>query len=575
MLLERDVARALVEAGALDEKRFEDLSRFASDTGMTLKEALIQQGGIEEHAVLEAFSKALGAAFQDDLSKASVPREFVEKVPLTFAHAHNCVAVGKHGSAYMVAISDPADIFALDNVALALGGPALALFALRSEVAGLIDRAYHEKRDIVEEAMDELGAEGLIDSAALASRSEDVLDVAHKPPIIKLVNLILQRALRQRASDVHLQPYEDRLQVRYRIDGILYDRLVIPKSVQEAVISRVKVMGRMDIAEKRLPQDGRASVKLADREVDLRIASVPTAYGERIVMRLLDKGARIYELHELGLSTEDLARFEKLIGYTHGIVLVTGPTGSGKSTTLYAAIQKLNRAEKNIITIEDPIEYQLRGVSQIQVGGKGLTFATGLRHVLRQDPDIIMVGEIRDEETARIAVQAALTGHLVFSTLHTNDASGAVTRLLDIGVEPYLAASSVLAVMAQRLVRTICPHCREAYRADQEALREIGLEVKDLSGGLAYRGKGCEECMDTGYLGRTGIYELLMVDESVRRGILERRSANEIKAEALRLGLVTLRQDGAAKVAGGVTTIDEVMRETQTDAYDNGAGDQP
>jgi general secretion pathway protein E len=471
-----------------------------------------------------------------------------------------------------VAISDPADIFALDNVALALGEPAVAVLAPRTEVAGLIDRAYHEKKDIVEEAMDELGAEGLIDSAALASRSEDVLDVAHKPPIIRLVNLILSRALRQRASDVHLQPYEDRLQVRYRIDGILYDRLVIPKSVQEAVISRVKVMGRMDIAEKRLPQDGRATVKVADREVDLRISSVPTSYGERIVLRLLDKGARVYELGELGLSPWDYQRFEKLIDYTHGIILVTGPTGSGKSTTLYAAIQKLNGAEKNIITIEDPIEYQLRGVSQIQVGGKGLTFATGLRHVLRQDPDIIMVGEIRDDETARIAVQAALTGHLVFSTLHTNDAAGSVTRLLDIGVEPYLAASAVLAVMAQRLVRTICPHCRESFRPEPEALAEIGLEAKDLPDGVAYRGKGCAECLETGYLGRSGIYELLVVDENVRLGIIERQSANAIKAEAVKGGLITLRADGASKVARGLTTIDEVLRQTQTDAFDNGTG---
>ena len=572
MSLQEDVAEALACGGALDKKRFEDLSRFACDTGLTLKEALVQQGGLDEGAVLEAFARALSVDFQADLSKVAVPREFLEKVAISFARGHNCVAVGKRGSAYVVAISDPCDIFALDNVALSLGAPSLVLLAPRTEVAGLIDRAYHEKKDIVEEAIDELGAEGLIDSAALASRSEDVLDVAHKPPIIRLVNLILSRALHQRASDVHLQPYEERLQVRYRIDGILYDRLVIPKSVQEAVISRVKVMGRMDIAEKRLPQDGRDTVKVADREVDLRISSVPTQYGERIVLRLLDKGARVYELEELGLSSRDLERFEKLITYSHGIILVTGPTGSGKSTTLYAALQRLNGAEMNIITIEDPIEYQLRGVSQIQVGGKGLTFATGLRHVLRQDPDVIMVGEIRDEETARIAVQAALTGHLVFSTLHTNDAAGSVTRLLDIGVDPYLAASSVLAVLAQRLVRTICPGCREPYKPEPEALAEIGLEAKNLPEGLAYRGRGCGECMHTGYWGRTGIYELLIVDEPARLGILGRNSASAIKAEALKAGLITLRSDGASKVARGVTTIDEVLRQTQADALDNGTG---
>jgi len=572
MALEQEVSRALAAKGVVDERRFDELLRFACDTGMTLKEALVQQGGAEEKRVLEAFAEALGVSYNGDLSKAVVPREFIEKVPLAFARGHNCVAVGREGAAYVVATSDPADVFSLDNVALAVGAPALPLLSPRSEVAGLIDRAYHEKRDIVEEAMDELGAEGLIDSAALAGRSEDVLDVAHKPPIIRLVNLILSRALRQRASDVHLQPYEDRLQVRYRIDGILYDQLVIPKSVQEAVISRVKVMARMDIAEKRLPQDGRASIKVADREVDLRISSVPTSGGERIVLRLLDKGARLYELSDLGLADHDFQRFKKLIEFSHGIILVTGPTGSGKSTTLYSALQQLNRAEKNVITIEDPIEYQLRGISQIQVGGKGLTFATGLRHVLRQDPDVIMVGEIRDDETARIAVQAALTGHLVFSTLHTNDSAGAVTRLLDIGVEPYLAASSIIAVMAQRLVRCICPHCKEPYVPEPEALREIGLSSDSLEDGKVYKGRGCAECMETGYLGRTGIYELLIVDEIVRSGILNRRSANDIKADAVKRGLVTLRADGATKVTEGQTSIEEVLRQTQTDAIENGTG---
>jgi len=569
MAMETGVGRLMIEEGLLDRKRFEELSRFAADTGLTLKQALLEQGGLDERAVLRAFAAALGVDFRADLSRAAVPRTFLDEVPVAFAREHTCVAVGRQGAAYLVATSDPADIFALDNIARRLDAPTLPVLAPRGEVAGLIDRAYHEKRGIVEEAMDELGEEGLIDSAARASRSEDVLDVARKPPIIRLVNLILSRALRQRASDVHLQPCEDRLQVRYRIDGVLYDRILIPKSVQEAVISRVKVMGRMDIAEKRLPQDGRASIKVADREVDIRISSVPTEFGERIVMRLLDKGSRLYTLEELGLARREERRFQKLIEFSHGIILVTGPTGSGKTTTLYAALQRLNRSEKNVMTIEDPIEYQLRGVSQIQIGGKGLTFAMGLRHVLRQDPDVIMVGEIRDEETAKIAVQAALTGHLVFSTLHTNDAPGAVTRLLDIGVEPYLVASSVIAVMAQRLVRVICPHCRESYRPREEALAEIGLTAADLPEGLVWRGAGCSECMETGYLGRTGIYELLVLDEGVRTAVIERSSATSIKAGAVRRGLVTLRSDGARKVAEGVTTIEEVLRQTQTDSLES------
>ena len=572
MAMETPVGRLMIKDGLLDQRRFEELSRFAADTGLTLKQALVEQGGLEEATVLKAFAAALGVEFQADLARTGVPQAFLDGVPVAFAREHNCVAVGLRGAAFLIATSDPAGIFALDNVALRLGAPTIAVLVPRGEVASLIDRAYHEKRGIVEEAMDDLGEEGLIDSAARVSRSEDVLDVARKPPIIRLVNLILSRALRQRASDVHLQPFEDRLQVRYRIDGVLYDRTVIPKSVQEAVISRVKVMGRMDIAEKRLPQDGRASIKVADREVDLRISSVPTEFGERIVLRLLDKGSRLYTLEELGLPGREEKRFQKLIEFSHGIILVTGPTGSGKTTTLYAALQRLNRSEKNIITIEDPIEYQLRGISQIQTGGKGLTFAMGLRHILRQDPDVIMVGEIRDEETAKTAVQAALTGHLVFSTLHTNDAPGAVTRLLDIGVEPYLVASSVVAVMAQRLVRVICPHCREAYRCEPEALAEIGLSIADLADGVAYRGAGCVECMQTGYLGRTGIYELLAIDEEVRSAVLERSSATGIKADAVRRGLVTLRADGARKFAEGVTTIEEVFRQTQTDSLE-GAGE--
>ncbi len=395
MSLEQAVSRALVSRGVVDERRFDELSRFAADSGMTLTEALVQQGGVEERRLLEAYGEILGVDFSGDLSKAVVPSEFVEKVPVGFARGHNCIAIGRQGSSYLVAACDPADIYALDNVAQAVGAPVLAVLAPRSEVAALIDRIYQEKRDIVEEAMDELGAEGLIDSAALAGRSEDVLDVAHKPPIIRLVNLILTRALRQRASDVHLQPYEDRLQVRYRIDGILYDRLVIPKSVQEAVISRVKVMGRMDIAEKRMPQDGRASIKVSDREVDLRISSVPTAFGERIVLRLLDKGGRLYELASLGLGRTDYDRFHKLIQFSHGIILVTGPTGSGKTTTLYSVLQKINRAEKNIITIEDPIEYHLRGISADSGRRQGADLRDGAsprrapgprRHHGRRDP---------------------------------------------------------------------------------------------------------------------------------------------------------------------------------------------
>jgi general secretion pathway protein E len=372
-----------------------------------------------------------------------------------------------------------------------------------------------------------------------------------------------------RASDVHIQPFEDKLQVRYRIDGILYDMMTPPKKIQDAIISRVKVMGKMDIAERRLPQDGRATIKLGDGEVDIRISSVPTNHGERIVMRLLDKSARLYDLEEIGLDVDHLRVMKRFIDCSHGIILVTGPTGSGKTTTLYGALKKMNSAEYNIMTIEDPIEYHLPGVSQIEVNAKkGLTFANGLRSLVRQDPDIIFIGEIRDLETAQIGVQASLTGHLVFSTLHTNDAAGAVTRLLDLGVEPYLASSSLIGVIAQRLVRIICKSCRTSYTPTPEELADIGLTREQLGPeGLLYKGTGCPNCLNTGYWDRTGIYEILVVDGHVREQVTSRTGSTIIKQDAVRGGMRTLRMDGAAKVRQGLTTVEEVLRVTQMDVF--------
>jgi general secretion pathway protein E len=416
--------------------------------------------------------------------------------------------------------------------------------------------------------LDDLNPDEIIGMAEEIEESEDVLDIAYKAPIIKLVNMLFFEALRMRASDIHLQPYEDKLQVRYRIDGILHDTQIVPKKVQEAVISRIKVMGRMDIAERRLPQDGRTTIRVSDAEVDVRISSVPTSHGERIVMRLLDKSARLYELTELGLGKRNQDLVDSLIHYSHGIIFVTGPTGSGKTTTLYAALQRINSLEKNILTIEDPIEYNLQDVSQIQVATKkGLTFASGLRSLLRQDPDIMMVGEVRDVETARIAIQSALTGHLVFSTLHTNDAPGAITRMLDIGVEPYLVSSSLIGVIAQRLVRLICERCKEPYKPTEAELQEIGLSLSDIRDGYTYIGKGCHHCMGTGYWNRTGIYEVLPISSNTRELIINRVGANTIKQEAVKEGMATLRMDGARKVIQGITTIGEVLRVTQLDMF--------
>jgi general secretion pathway protein E len=383
------------------------------------------------------------------------------------------------------------------------------------------------------------------------------------------MNTILFEALKIRASDIHLQPFADRMQVRYRIDGILYDSKVIPKKVQDALISRVKVMGKMDIAERRLPQDGRTSVKVGDGEVDVRISSVPTSYGERIVFRLLDKSARLYRLNEIGLTVENEGKLQDLIACSHGIVLVTGPTGSGKTTTLYASLAELNSEEKMIITIEDPIEYNLDSISQIQVSNKkGLTFAAGLRSLLRQDPDVMMVGEIRDHETAGIAVQAANTGHLVFSTLHTNDSAGAVTRMIDLGVEPYLVSSSLIAVIAQRLVRVICPRCKEPLEVSDQELQALGFTRDELPHGHLFHGRGCDACLGRGLYDRTAIYEILTINETIRDQIISRTSASIIKQVAVESGhLKTLRMDGAQKVINGETTMEEVFRVTQMDVF--------
>jgi general secretion pathway protein E len=459
----------------------------------------------------------------------------------------------------------------MDDLAAMLGASVEPVLAPRSEISNLINRAYRHKADGVEEALSDVEDEDLAHLTAELEESEDVLDVANKAPIIKLVNSLIFQALKLRASDIHLQPYPDRLQIRFRIDGILYDMETVPKRAQEAVLSRVKVMGKMDIAERRLPQDGRASVKIGDGEVDVRLSSIPSSDGERVVMRLLDKSAKIYTLEEIGLDARARKVLEHYVDYSHGIILVTGPTGSGKTTTLYAVLQRLNSKELNILTIEDPIEYHLPGVSQVQVSTKkGLTFAAGLRAFLRQDPDVMMVGEIRDLETAEIAIRAALTGHLVFSTVHTNDASSTVTRLVDIGVEPYLVSSSLLLVVAQRLVRLICKNCREFVPPDaemKEKLRALGIDPGKLADGKVALGRGCADCFHSGFSGRTAIYELLPTEDGLRTQIMQRVGATEIKKSAIDRGLVTLRMDGASKVVSGQTSPDEVLRVTQLDVF--------
>ncbi|RPI62438.1 MAG: type II secretion system protein GspE, partial [Planctomycetaceae bacterium] len=439
-----------------------------------------------------------------------------------------------------------------------LGGDIEPVAADQKQLTVAINHAYGQQIGAAQEFVEKLDRDTVMQQVMAMDGREDLLNVSDRAPVIKLVNLLLFEAVQQEASDIHIQPYENKLIVRMRIDGVLFDVFDLPQNLQDEVISRIKVMARMNIAEKRLPQDGRASVQVGDRVIDLRVSAVPASHGERVVIRLLDKSTRLKTLDDLGMDEETLKRFSRLIGMEHGLILVTGPTGSGKTTTLYASLGQIDAGRQNIITLEDPIEYQLDGISQIQIAEKrGMTFAGGLRSVLRQDPDIIMIGEIRDHETAVMAIQAALTGHLVFSTLHTNDAASAMTRLLDLGIEPYLVGSSLVGVLAQRLVRRVCHRCAAPYEPDAAALESLRYDgpVDDLR-----KGAGCPSCRQTGYHGRAGCFELLTVDEQIRRLIASRATAVDIDQAARRACMRSLCEDGLVKASAGLTTVEEVMR---------------
>ncbi|WYD79575.1 MAG: type II secretion system ATPase GspE [Candidatus Electrothrix gigas] len=530
-----------------------------------LGEALLQQNKISEPELLQAIGLQCGLEVRTKLPLFPSPF-FTDKVSIGFLKRFKMMPIATPDEAF-IALADPAYFQQLDDLQRIVDWEGIqTILAPAEEILAAINSAYDRSSqgaaDQVLQDIDEDDPEALLSEI---EETADLLDDTSDAPVIKLVNLILSQAVRDGASDIHVEPYKDRVKIRKRVDGILYDMLTPQKHVQAKLISRIKIMAKMDIAEKRLPQDGRIEIRIADKNIDLRVSSLPTAFGERIVMRLLDKSNVLLSLEQLGMSSRDLDLLMKLIKAPHGIVLVTGPTGSGKTTSLYSALSVLNQPDVNIITVEDPIEYQINGISQVQVNAKiDLTFANGLRTIVRQDPDIILVGEIRDIETADMAIQAALTGHLVFSTLHTNDAASAVTRLIDMGVEPFLVSSSVNAIMAQRLVRKICPHCREAYRPEPESLQLLDLPPEFDNRDL-YLGRGCDECLHTGYQGRLGIYELMVLSENIRSIILTTSDAGQIKREALadpENPMFTLRMDGLRKVLAGVTTLEEIFRVT-------------
>jgi general secretion pathway protein E len=562
------IRESLLRKAGLTQAQIDDALKAERESGQQLDQVLISKNFLTEAKCMQFFAELLGLEWKPSLDGTGVPGVFIHQIPVQFARTHGLVAIEDTGTLLRVATHKPLEVQPMDDLATLLGREIEAVLSTRGEVANLINRAYRHKADGVDEALQDVKDTDIVSIAENIQESEDLLD-ANKAPVIKLVNMLLFQALKLRASDIHLQPYADRFQVRMRIDGVLYDMESVPKRAQEAIISRVKVMGKMDIAERRLPQDGRASIRVGDGDVDVRISTVPVAGGERVVFRILDKTTKIYSLDQIGLENEAERTIRRYINYSHGVIFVTGPTGSGKTTTLYACLDAINAPDLNILTIEDPVEYNLDGISQVQVNvKKGLTFAAGLRSFLRQDPDVMMVGEVRDNETADIAIRAALTGHLVFSTVHTNDSASTVTRLIDIGVEPYLVSSSLLLVIAQRLLRTLCPNCREPITPTQEMLyhlEDLKLSIDQFPGGKLMKGKGCDECFRSGYAGRTAIYEVMPIDTHIQEQIVNKSTASQIKRGALERGLKTLRMSGVQKLLNGQTTPDEVLRVTQLD----------
>jgi type II secretion system protein E len=527
-----------------------------------------REKGIAEDLFLQQLAAALGWPYLD-LPKLTVPPEASQRIPTKVAFQYSVLPTSFEGGRLQIAISNPYDTAMLNAVRFNAGGPVQFALAPKVEIEKALKRYY----GVGAETLDEMAKEEPID--LLVSEDKEITEGDQEASVIKFVNQVIWEAYKDRATDIHFEPAEDELRIRYRIDGILHQTPMPPtlKRYQAALISRIKVMSGMNIAEKRLPQDGRINVRIKGEEIDIRVSTVPTVYGESVSLRLLTRGKIFLSLDKLGFSQLEENAIREIIIKPHGIFLVTGPTGSGKSTSLYAFLSSINSVQKRIITIEEPVEYELKGINQIAVRSDiGLTFAMGLRHILRQDPNVIMVGEIRDLETAEIAIRAALTGHLVFSTLHTNDAPSAFTRLIDMGIEPFLVASSVEAVMAQRLVRNICPHCKVEQKVGLDYLQKIGFPEDRIATAKFWRGAGCEECRQLGYQGRQGIYELLILNEAIRPLILNRAPASTIAQKAMEQGMRTLRTDGWNKVMTGKTTIEEVLRVTQIEEHMDALG---
>jgi general secretion pathway protein E len=538
------------------------IDELLSRNGERFEETLIKSKALSDNEVLEILSDFYEVPCIHSISEKDIDPELVKLLPISFAKKFRLIPLKRGDGKVLVAIAPPIDLYVLDELKSVFGCEVEPFLALSHVILDSINKVYERGREMT----DEIEEESLGITESEFQEPKDLLEAEDEAPIIRFVNSLLFQAVKEKASDIHIECFEKEVTVRFRKDGLLHRVASVPKRLQSSVISRVKIMAELDIAEKRKPQDGRIRVKVAGRDVDVRISTVPTSWGESVVMRLLDRSSVLLSLEDLGLEGKKLQTINSLIHRPHGIILVTGPTGSGKTTTLYAALERINSPDKKIITIEDPVEYQIQGINQIQVNSKvNLSFANGLRSILRQDPDVILVGEIRDRETADIAIHASLTGHLVFSTLHTNDSASAITRLIDMGIEPFLVASSLIAVVAQRLIRFLCRSCKEIYIPLDDELARIGIERNRLPGGRLYRAKGCNECLGTGYSGRSGIFEILLIDDEIRGLTLSTTDSSTIKKKAIEAGMTTLRMDGAEKILRGLTSIDEVMRVTEED----------
>ncbi|MDR7484301.1 MAG: type II secretion system ATPase GspE [Armatimonadota bacterium] len=553
------LGQVLLQLGIITQQQLSEALEIQARTGVRIGQILRDMGAISDQDLARGMAHQWGYPYMS-LAEAKINPEVAKLVPHALAVRHKCIALDRRNGRLVVAIADPLNVIAVDDVRLITGAEVDLVVATEEDITNALARVYQLADNLIDRAIRESVTDYAVEFTDEDASVEQLRALTEEAPVVKLVNLIIDEAIKQNASDIHVEPHRNGMWIRYRVDGVLRDVMNPPKHLKAALVSRMKIMAEMDIAERRRPQDGRIHLTADGRTIDLRVSTLPTMFGEKVVLRILDQSSALLGLSRLGFPSGVLQQWEAATSTPHGMVLVTGPTGSGKTTTLYATLSKLNTLDRNIVTVEDPVEYQIPRINQVQVNVKaGLTFASGLRSILRQDPDIVMVGEIRDRETAEIAVQAALTGHLVLSTLHTNDAAGAVTRMVDMGVEPFLISSSLIAVLAQRLARAICPRCKVAYTPPADALGRLGADAVD-GNVVFYRGQGCDHCRGTGYRGRIGIFELLMITDPIRKLIVERASSTEIKAQAIREGMRTLREDAFEKVLSGVSTIDEILR---------------